>query len=176
MAGGLGTPWVGEIRMVAFNFNPYEWMLCNGQLLPISQYSVLFSLIGTTYGGDGQTTFAVPDLRGRVPVGAGQGQGLSSYAIGQSAGVEEVTLTVNELPSHQHLYVPAAGSGEATTDHPDDAYPAVGGYYAATTNSGAPMPSPTIANAGGSQPHDNIQPYLGINFIISLYGIYPSQS
>jgi microcystin-dependent protein len=176
MAGGLGQPWVGEIRMVGFNFAPAGWMFCSGQTLAIAEYDVLFALIGTTYGGDGQTTYQLPDLRGRVPLCAGQGQGLSSYVIGQSAGVETVTLTVNQLPSHAHLYTPAAGSVEPTTHRPDNAYPTVGGYYASTTNSGSPMPSPTIANAGGNQPHDNLQPYLGINFIISLYGIFPSQS
>ena len=109
MAGGLGTPWVGEIRMVGFNFQPQGWMLCNGQLLAISQYSVLFNLIGTTYGGDGQSTFALPDLRGRVPLGAGQGAGLGNYALGQPSGAETVTLTVNQMAVHTHLYTPGAG-------------------------------------------------------------------
>ncbi len=176
MAGGLGTPWVGEIRMVGFNFQPQGWMLCNGQLLAISQYSVLFDLIGTTYGGDGQSTFALPDLRGRVPLGAGQGTGLSNYVLGQPSGAETVTLTVNQMAAHTHLYTPGAGAAEQTTNRPDSAYPTVGGYYDATPNGSAPMPSPSVANAGGNQPHPNLQPYLGINFIISLFGIFPSQN
>ena len=176
MPGGGGQPFVGQIMMVGFNFAPAGWAFCNGQLLAISENEVLFNLIGTTYGGDGQATFALPDLRGRVPVHQGQGSGLSSYAIGQISGVESVTLTVSQLPSHQHVYSPGASASEATSDRPDSNYPAVGGYYASTTNSSSPMGAPTIGSAGGGQPHNNVQPYLGVNFIISLFGIFPTQN
>ena len=130
--------------MVGFNFAPVNWAFCNGQLLAIAENEALFQLIGTTYGGDGQTTFALPDLRGRVPVGMGQGTGLSNYVLGEMSGVESVTLNVNQLPSHAHMVNPAASSGEPTTNRPDNAFPAVGGYYAGSTN-GSPMGAPTLA-------------------------------
>lgn len=176
MPGTASTPYIGQIMMVGFSFNPVNWALCNGQLLAITNNDALFNLIGTTYGGDGQTTFALPDLRGRVPVGSGQGSGLSSYPIGQNSGVEQTLLNVNQLPQHQHVYAPAASDAEPTSDRPDNSYPAAGGYYASTTNSTSPMGAPTLASAGGSQPHDNLQPFLGINFIISLFGVFPSHS
>jgi microcystin-dependent protein len=176
MPGGGSQPFVGEIMMVGFNFAPQGWAFCDGALLAIAENDTLFNLIGTTYGGDGQTTFALPDLRGRVPIHIGQGPGLSPYVIGQRAGVENVTLTVNQLPQHAHVVNPAASSGEQTSNRPDNNYPAVGGYYAASTNSSSPMGAPTLAAAGGGQPHNNIQPVVGINFIISLFGIFPSQN
>jgi microcystin-dependent protein len=175
MPGGGSQPYVGEMMMVGFNFAPVGWAFCNGQLLSISQNSVLFELIGTTFGGDGQQTYGLPDLRSRVPVGVGQGGGLSSYVLGQIGGVENVTLNVNQLPAHVHSVDPAASSGEASTDRPDNAFPAVGGYYANSTN-GSPMGAPTLAATGGGLPHNNIQPVLGINWIISLFGIFPSQN
>jgi microcystin-dependent protein len=162
--------------MVGFNFAPAGWAFCNGQLMAIAENDALFNLIGTTYGGDGQTTFALPNLQGRVPVGQGQGAGLSPYVIGEVTGVESVTLTVNQLPAHLHAYNPPASQGELTSDRPDNNYPAVGGYYAATSNSGSPMGAPTVGSVGGSQPHNNLQPYLAVNFIISLFGIFPSRS
>jgi microcystin-dependent protein len=176
MPGGGGSPFVGQIMMVGFNFAPAGWQFCDGRLLPISEFEVLFNLIGTTYGGDGQSTFALPDLRGRVPLGTGQGLGLSSYTIGEIVGVEDVTLTLNQLASHQHSYNPSASQNELTSDRPDNHYPAAGGYYASTTNSASPMGAPTVAPAGADQPHKNLQPFLGINFIISLFGIFPSRS
>jgi len=175
MAGTAGHPYIGQILMVGFNFQPAGWALCNGQLLAISQNDALFNLIGTTYGGDGQTTFALPDLRGRVPVHQGN-NGTSSYIIGELTGLEQVALNTNQLPSHQHVYNPAASQSEPTSDRPDNSYPAVGGYYAATTNSGVPMGAPTIGSAGGNQSHNNVQPFLTVNFIISLFGIFPSQN
>ena len=171
-----GTPYIGQIIMVGFNFAPVNWALCNGQLMPISENDALFNLIGTTYGGDGQTTFALPNLQGRVPVGQGQGAGLSSYVIGEVTGVESVTLTVNQLPAHQHVYNPPASQNELTSDRPDNNVPAVGGYYAATSNSASPMGAPTVGSAGGSQPHNTLHPYLAVNFIIALFGIFPSQN
>ncbi len=131
MAGGTGAnPFIGQIIMVGFTFAPPGWAFCNGQLIAISENETLFELIGTTYGGDGQQTFALPDLRGRVPIHSGQGQGLSNYVIGEVFGAETVPLTVNELPQHQHLYAPGASQSEPTSDRPDGNYPAVGGYYA----------------------------------------------
>jgi len=175
MAGTAGHPYVGQILMVGFNFQPAGWALCDGRLLAISENEVLFQLIGTTYGGDGVQTYGLPDLRGRVPVHQGS-NGTSSYIIGELTGLEQVALNVNQLPSHQHVYSPAASQSEPTSDRPDNSYPAVGGYYAPTTNSGAPMGAPTIGSAGGNQPHNNVQPFLTVNFIISLFGIFPSQN
>lgn len=176
MPGGASGPFVGQIMMVGFDFNPSGWAFCNGQLMAISENPTLFQLIGTTYGGDGQTTFALPDLRGRVPVHIGQGAGLSNYVIGQLSGSETVTLTVNQIAAHEHVYSPAASQNEQTSNRPNNNFPSTGGYYASTTNSSSPMGSPTIAAAGGSQPHNNLQPFLGINFIISLFGIFPSEN
>ncbi len=176
MPGDASQPYVGQIMMVGFNFAPVGWMFCDGQLLAIAENETLFNLIGTTYGGDGQTTFALPDLRGRVPVHVGTGSGLSTYVISQLSGVETVTLTVNQLPQHQHSFNPAASQNEQTSNRPDNSYPALGGYYAATANSASPVGAPTLAPAGGNQPHSNIQPFLGINFIISLFGVFPSQN
>jgi microcystin-dependent protein len=152
-------------------------MFCDGQLLPISENETLFQLIGTTYGGDGQSTFGLPDLRGRVPIHQGTGLAGTTYILAQSVGAETVTLTANQVPTHQHSFGFGASVGKATTDRPDNSYPALGGYYAATPGSNLFMGEPTtIAPAGGSQPHFNMQPYLGINFIISLFGIFPSQN
>jgi microcystin-dependent protein len=176
MSGNGGEPYVGQLLMVGFNFAPRGWALCNGQLLAISQNEALFALLGTTYGGDGVTTFELPDLRGRVPVGIGQGSGLSPYTIGEVTGTEAVTLSVNQLPSHQHVYSPPASQSELTSDRPDNHYPALGGYYAATPNGSAPMGAPTLAPAGGSQPHNNVQPLLAITFIIATEGVFPTQS
>ena len=169
----MAQPYVGEIRMFAGNFAPAGWMFCEGQLLPISQNATLFQLIGTTYGGDGQNTFALPDLRGRVPIHIGQGPGLPNYQLAQSAGVEEVTLTVQQIPAHAHQRV-------ASLDIPSQSTPgnAVTGQAAAKIyRVGGPsvtLDLSAIASAGGSQPHQNFQPYLCVDFIISLFGIFPS--
>ena len=175
----MGEPFVGEIRMFAGNFAPAGWMFCSGQQLPISENEVLFQLIGTTYGGDGQETFNLPNLQSRIPIHQGQGPGISSnYQLGEQAGVEQVTITVNQLPIHTHPAgcSDAAGGGANTNPangimHTSDvvqyANPASSGPATGVMN--AAMISPT----GGSQPHDNMQPFLGINYIISLFGIYP---
>lgn len=169
----MGSPFVGEIRMFAGNFAPAGWMFCQGQLLPISENETLFQLIGTTYGGDGQETFALPNLASRVPVHVGPG-----FAQGQSGGAESVTLTTSQIPAHSH--VPQAFSGTGNQNSPG------GGFWAASspatqfaTSVNVPslaMANGTLASAGGSQPHDNMVPFLAINFIISLFGIFPSQS
>ncbi len=167
----MAQPYVGEIRMFAGNFAPAGWMFCEGQLLPISEYETLFNLIGTTYGGDGQSTFALPDLRGRVPLHFGNG-----FTLAETGGVETVTLTVSQIPAHSHPFLGTSSPGNATG--------ALGNVLAeSTTVSMFTNSAPTIAMAagtctstGGSQPHDNFQPYLCVDFIISLFGIFPSQT
>lgn len=171
-----GTPYVGSISMVAFNFEPVGWALCSGQLLPISQYDALFSLLGTTYGGDGQNTFALPDLRSRVPIHQGQGPGLPAYVIGQSGGQESVNLTLNQMPVHNHSF--AVNSNGGTSDNPASNFMASNSegtkHYSNLAGSNANGAS--IGNTGGSQPHNNMPPYLCINFIIALEGLYPSRN
>jgi microcystin-dependent protein len=174
----MGTPYVGEIRMFGGNFAPAGWAFCNGQTLPISENEVLFNLIGTTYGGDGQQTFNLPDLQGRAPIHMGQGPGLSNRIIGESAGVEQVTITAQQLPQHTHT---ANGGTAGNLDSPAgnfwsaDAGANVAAYNTAATG-GASMAPAAIGPAGGSQPHDNMQGFQAISFIISLFGIFPTQS
>jgi microcystin-dependent protein len=169
----MGTPYVGEIRLFGGNFAPAGWAFCDGSLLAISENDTLFNLIGTTYGGDGQSTFALPDLRGRAPLHMGQGPGLSNYTIGQMGGAETVVLTVNQIPGHTHTPTAQTAAGSQTS-------PANGVWAASTLNqftANAPsqaMNPGAIGPAGGSQPHDNRMPYLAINFIISLFGVYPT--
>lgn len=171
----MSEPFVGEIRMVGFNFAPRGWATCDGQILSIAQNTALFSLLGTTYGGNGQTTFALPDLRGRVPIHQGQGLGLSLRTIGEVAGVENHTLNGNEMPMHNHLV--SANNEGSTTGRPGGAVPSVSGsnIYAGSGD-GTTMNPQMIGLAGGSQPHNNMQPFLVINFIIALEGIYPSRN
>jgi microcystin-dependent protein len=170
----MSTPYIGEIRMVGFNFAPVDWALCNGQLLPISQNTALFQLIGTTYGGDGQTTFALPNLQSRIPFHMGSNAG-NTLVLGQVSGTETVTLLTSQIPSHSHTLAANSGSGAQSTP--------AGGVWAGSpldefsTNAAAhAMASSALANTGGGQPHDNTKPFLVINFIISLFGIFPSQS
>ena len=167
----MSSPYVGEIRIFAGNFAPVGWMFCNGAVLPISENETLFNLIGTTYGGDGQSTFALPDLQSRIPIHVGPG-----FQLAQTGGVEAVTLGVTQIPSHNHL--PQAQSGPG-----DQASPAnnlwarkdsVSQFTASTPN--APMSGVAIGASGGSQPHDNMPPFLAVNFILSLFGVYPSQT
>jgi microcystin-dependent protein len=173
----MSQPDLGEIRMGGFTFAPGGWAFCNGQLLAISQNDALFALIGTTYGGDGVQTFALPNLQGQAPMHWGNGPGGFNTTIGQVQGVDTVTLTAQQIPQHTHNHLPGASKDEQTTHRPDNAYPTVGGYYAANPNSGSPMgASITSSAAGGTQPHDNRQPYLVINFVIALQGIFPSRN
>jgi microcystin-dependent protein len=168
----MAQPYVGEIRMFAGNFNPSGWEFCWGQLLPISENDVLFQLIGTTYGGDGQTTFALPDFRARTPVHFG-----GTYQLAELGGVEQVTLTTNQIPSHTHTLL--ATTDLASTSTPQNNVPA--GPNAPNINAyGTDDPLLAMNNGhigiiGGNQPHENMQPYLVINFIISLFGIFPHQ-
>ena len=173
----MSSPYVGEIRIFGGNFAPAGWMFCEGQLLPISENETLFNLIGTTYGGDGQETFALPDLRGRLPIHMGTGPGLSTYVIGEMSGTESVTLTVNQLPNHTHP--PTALSSNGNANDPANriwANAQSGSAYTTGSPTGATLNPTTLAPIGGSQPHENMQPYLCVSFIISLFGIYPSQS
>lgn len=164
--------YLGEIRLVPFSFAPQGWALCAGQLLPINQNQALFALIGTYYGGDGKTNFALPDLRGRVPVGEGQAATGTSYQIGSTGGLETVKLTVNQLPSHAHPV--RANSGASTTKNPSGAFPAAGSAYAPTQN--VSMNAAMVGKKGGGQAHENRPPYLTLNYIIALEGIFPSQN
>lgn len=168
-------PYLGEIRMFGGSFEPYGWRFCAGQPLPISEYETLFNLIGTTYGGDGQETFNLPDLRGRVPLHVGRGPGISqTYQQGEAAGVEQVTLTVQQIPQHNHPLLAAGGGGAA--NGPDGrllASPPATSLYARETPARA-LPPNAVAAVGGSQPHDNMGPSLAVHFVISLFGVFPS--
>jgi microcystin-dependent protein len=167
----MAEPFLGQLLIFAGNFAPQGWAMCNGQLLSIQQNSALFSLLGTTYGGDGVTTFALPDLRGRVPLHFGGGPGLSNYVLGERAGNESVQLLTAQMPAHTHSQ-PATGAGE-TTNRPNNAVPAEGGIYGTTSDSSALA---ATTSAGGNQSHENRQPYLVLNYIIALQGIFPSRS
>lgn len=161
-------PFIGQIMLVGFQFVPRGWAACDGQLLPIAQNQALFALLGTTYGGNGMTTFALPDLRGRSPIHAGEGPGLSRYDQGQTAGSETVTLASSNLPPHAHGTKYAS---EQTTDRPGpDVYPAPGGSYGPAYREGSPT-----AVVGGGQPVENRSPVLAMRYIIALEGIFPSR-
>lgn len=170
----MSEPFVGEIRMFAGNFAPRGWAFCDGQLLAVSQNDALFSLLGTIYGGDGRTTFGLPDLRGRIPIHAGTGPGLSPRRLGAKFGTEKETLTVNQLPSHNHSWKATSSSAQNT---------APVGNALATPSSAAyenaaallPLKSSSVGDTGGSRSHTNLMPFLCINFIIALVGIYPSR-
>lgn len=181
----MDSPYIGSIVLFAGNFAPRGWAFCQGQIMQIATNTALFSILGTTYGGNGQTTFALPDLRSRVPVGQGQGAGLSPYELGEVTGLESVTLTQNQIPAHNHTV-------QVSTD-PANAAAANNNYLAASNGSlagdpvavntytGTPTANTMLGNGsismtGGNQPHDNIQPSLGMNYIIALVGIFPSRN
>ena len=167
----MGTPRVGEIRIFAGNFAPAGWMFCEGQLLPISENEVLFQLIGTTYGGDGESVFALPDLRGRVPIHQGNG-----FILAETGGVEEVTLTQNQIPVHNHpLRASTAVAQETNPTGNVNAQSTQAQQYIDDITSTNVLPQ-AVQPAGGSQPHTNFQPYLCVNFIISLFGVFPNPS
>ncbi len=174
----MAQPYVGEIRMFAGNFNPSGWMFCEGQLLPISENETLFQLIGTTYGGDGQSTFALPDLRGRIPLHFGTGPDGITYQQAEAAGSEEVTLTTQQIPIHTHAHFCFSDNSGAVSSNPQQALagPSDINQYSNNTAPNAQLGTPPFSSAiaGGSQPHTNFQPYLCINYIISLFGIFPS--
>lgn len=170
----MAQPYVGEIRMFGGNFAPAGWMFCEGQLLPISEYETLFNLIGTTYGGDGQSTFALPDLRGRLPIHFGNG-----FTLAETGGVETVTLTVSQIPAHSHPVLAAttgqqlAPDANSTPAQPTGNQGGMKTFNAAGANVTL---NGQIGGTGGSQPHNNFQPYLCVDFILSLFGIFPSQT
>lgn len=173
----MSEPFLGQVMLVGFNFAPRGWAFCDGQILSIAQNTALFSLLGTTYGGDGRTTFALPDLRGRVPVHAGTGPGLPTIRLGQRGGTADVALSTAQMPPHNH-------AGRAVNSEADAATPEgnvlalatedVLAYSTATPDKS--MDANSIANTGGGQSHNNMQPYLGMNYVIALVGLYPSRS
>jgi microcystin-dependent protein len=171
----MSSPFIGEIRLFGGNFAPVGWAFCDGSLIPISENSAMFQLIGTTYGGDGQSTFALPDLRGRLPMHMGTGAGLSPRTIGEQGGVETVTLNTNQIPVHSHAPLAVSGNGNQATPQ--------NGVWAGAANSLYSPNAPSLAlnatlggSAGGNQPHENHMPFLAVSFIISLFGIFPSQT
>lgn len=170
-------PFLSEIYMAGLNFEPRGYALCNGQLLSISQNTALFSLLGTTFGGDGRTTFALPDLRGRIPVGMGQGPGLTNRMLGELGGEENVTLVTNQMPQHNHSFHAMSEAG--TTSAPSGAYLANTGALDKeyrTAGTAVAMNTNVVGAAGGNQPHDNMPPYIVLNFYIALEGIFPSRN
>jgi microcystin-dependent protein len=169
----MADPFIGEIRIVGFDFNPRQWAPCDGRLLPISQNTALFSLLGTSYGGDGRTTFGLPNLQGRAPMHLGQGPGLSQHDLGESGGSSSVSLTQTQIPAHNHGVVMTAASGEDTT--PNGQVLGQVQLYGPANNL-APMKADALPLAGGSQPHNNMMPYLVLNFVIALQGIYPARN
>ena len=172
----MADPFVAEIRIFPFNFAPQGWAFCDGQLLPISQNTALFSLLGTTYGGDGRSTFGLPDLRGRVPIAPDQGPGLSNRFLGEQGGTDTVTLLTSEIPSHTHTLT--ASTGDATQSTPADALLATGiavGMFAPVGPTVTLAPS-TLSITGSSQPHQNAMPSLVFNFCIALQGVFPPRS
>ncbi|MBS0516963.1 MAG: phage tail protein [Proteobacteria bacterium] len=173
----MADPFIGEIRLFAGNFAPVGWAYCNGSLQSIAAYEALFTLIGTTYGGDGVSTFALPDLRSRVPIHQGQGLGLGNYVIGQMAGVESVTLTTNQYPAHTHAMLASSDAGSVAGPGNDvlAGSTTIKAYTDSSPNVGLNAAALPPA-AGSSQPHNNWQPSLCVSFIISLFGIFPSQN
>lgn len=172
----MSEPFLAEVRMVGFNFAPRGWAFCDGQILPINQNQSLYSLLGTTYGGDGRTSFALPDLRGRVPIHVGRSNGGDDHRLGQKSGEETHTLSVNEMPQHDHVLKGA--STDANQGVPTGnllARSTTPEAYRDPTNLQA-MRAGTVANTGGGQAHDNMQPYLAVNFCIALKGLFPSRN
>jgi microcystin-dependent protein len=172
----MSNPYVGEIRMAGFNFAPVGWAFCNGQTLSIAEYEALFTLIGTTYGGDGATNFQLPNLQGRIPFHQGTLNG-NTMVIGQLSGSENVTLTSTQIPSHTHLLMAnSASGGQPSPSGGVWAMSELGEFSTEAPAAAHAMASSAILPSGGSQPHDNMPPFLVVNFIISLYGIFPSQN
>lgn len=179
----MGDQFIGEIRLVAFNYAPQGWALCNGQILSIVQFQALYALLGVTYGGNGSSTFALPNLQSRVVVGAGQGLGLSSYPLGQAGGAESVTLLASNMPMHTHALTIAANSTAGETNDPTNAYPGLGNdsaggaasVYSKTKGTVSMAPQNTGV-AGGNAPVSLVQPYIALNYIIALEGIYPPRN
>jgi microcystin-dependent protein len=182
----MSEMYIGQIVLFGGNFAPKGWMFCAGQILPIAQNSALFAILGTTYGGNGTSTFALPDLRSRVPVGVGQGTGLSPYTLGQAAGAENVVLTVNEIPSHVHAHTPVAVNNTGTLTDPTNAVlaqandgqggPILPSFAPTSATQKVNMAPDTTSAVGGSAGHTNVQPYLGLNYIICVQGLFPPRN
>lgn len=175
----MSEPFIAEIRIFAGNFAPRSWAFCDGQLLPISQNTALFSLIGTTYGGDGRTTTALPNLMGRAPMHPGRGPGLTSRRLGEKVGTETVTLTEAQIPSHSHTVRASMSGGNVATPTNTTSFARAGSdrlYHSDTTTNQVDMASETLSVTGGGQAHNNVQPFLVLNYIIALQGLYPSRS
>ena len=173
----MSEPFIGEIRMFAGTFAPRNWAYCDGTLLQVSQYDALFSLLGTIYGGDGRTTFGLPDLRGRIPIHAGSGPGLTTRSLGAKSGAETETLTANQLPSHTHQLVATSSAGDSNDPTGRQlAVPVNDNFYTAETNADTTLTSEAVANTGGSASVSNLMPTLCVHFIIALLGIYPSRT
>lgn len=174
----MADPFVAEIRIVGFNFPPVGWAFCNGQLMPISQNTALFSLLGTTYGGDGRSTFGLPSMQGRAPMQQGQGAGLSLRDLGEMGGEETVTLLQTQIPAHNHFAMAAAGTTASPTSNTwgmDNTKGREVNLYATLPNNTSMSPV-SLRPTGGGQPHDNMPPYLALNFIIALQGVFPARS
>lgn len=178
----MSSPFVAEIRMFGFNFAPKGWAFCDGQLLPISQNTALFSLLGTFYGGDGKSTFGLPDLQGNSPMNQGQGPGLSQRFVGESAGQQAVTLIQTEMPAHNHVMNCYSGAADSDSPGPTATWSSTGGgrlgpnLYTASNTSPVNMSTLALGFAGTSLPHNNMPPYLTVNFCIALQGVYPARS
>lgn len=173
----MSEPFLAEVRIVGFNFAPRGWAFCDGQILPINQNQSLYSLLGTTYGGDGRTSFALPEFRGRTPIHKGRSNGGPVHALGQKSGEETHTLAVSEMPQHTHML--SASSSNASSEDPTNQSWAKSTeriYAASTAASATAMSSSLIANSGGGQAHENMQPYLAMNFCIALQGLFPSRN
>jgi microcystin-dependent protein len=170
----VSNAFVGEVRLVGFNFAPFGWSLCNGALITISDYPALFNLIGTTYGGDGQTTFQLPDLRSRIPIHQGS-NGTNIYVLGQTAGAESVTVGISQFPSHNHVLQASTASGGSNTPL-NNAPASLDRAYSGAAPLTAMSPNMLTFSGGGGQPHENRQPYLALNWVICLNGIYPTQT
>lgn len=172
----MADPFVAEIRIFPFNFAPTGWAMCNGQILPISQNTALFSLLGTTYGGNGQSTFALPNLQGNAPMFWGQGPGLSLHDLGEMAGSETVTLLESEIPAHSHALQASTEIGEDRTPVGEAFAQSTGGNLYGAPNNLVALAPQALPPAGGSQPHNNMQPYLTLNFCIALQGVFPPRT
>jgi microcystin-dependent protein len=177
----MSNQFIGEIRIVGFNFAPVGWAICNGALMPIAGNEALFSLVGTTYGGDGQTTFGLPDMQGRIPIHQGQGPGLSNRVLGEKAGAESVSLTAPQIPAHSHPVNASTVSAGAVASPAGQVWCANGNtaaaqFAAASATPKVPMAAPMVASTGSSLPHNNLAPFLVMNFVICLEGIYPTRN
>jgi microcystin-dependent protein len=172
----MADPFVAEIRIMPTNFAPSGWAFCHGQILPLSQNTALFSLLGTTYGGNGKSNFALPDLQGRAPMHPGQGPGLSLHDLGETGGSETVSLLESEIPSHNHTMVAINDVGDTNSPAGNGFARSSGGAVYGTAGGNANLSDKALAPAGGDQPHNNMQPYLTLNFVIALQGVFPPRT